>query len=340
MISPCTFGPINLTRIVGLLKEARMTPADCTGILRGFSCREWTNPTNNHLTNRPRHSRMPPEHVHIISAGENIHTAYPASFRILPTISYTIVFVDSAVHEKSSNTDIEKTRHSIRNAVEAVKEISASLSIPQSREIIYPPTYPAVRDALTRIRREHPNAWFTFDLSGGSKPLCLALFSFAPWLEGEVWSTFDEKIARNIPLPDRSVRNLLANPNYQTILAILIRMHQREQGTSKEWVTRQYIFKQLWSMYVPSRTKKPKPGDPPIPPVKNKRGITPAADLTHATFSGFMTTIRDAGLITEMTSPANKKEKIYRVTDHGEIAFRFFSDPGTNSLVQTILENK
>jgi hypothetical protein len=283
---------------------------------------------------------MPPDHIHVISAGENIHTAYLAAFRILPTISRTIVFADSSIYEKSSNQDIEKTRHATRNAVEAVKEISTSLSIPSTRELIFPPTYPAVRDALTKIRREHPNARFTFDLSGGSKVLCMALFSFASWLDGEVWSAFDEKIARTIPLPDRSVRTLLANPNYQTILAILIRMSKREQGTPKEWVTRQYIFKQLWSVYVPLRTKKPKPVDPVVPPVKYKGGRKPVTELTHATFSGFMTTIRDTGLIIEKTSPVNKKEKIYRVTDHGEIAFRFFSDPATNSLVRTVLENK
>jgi len=283
---------------------------------------------------------MPPEHVHIISAGENIHTAYPATFRILPTITHTIVFVESSVHEKSSNPDIEKIRHVTRNAIEAVKEISTSLSIPHSREIIYPPTYPAVRDAVARIRREHPDARFTFDLSGGSKPLCMALFSFAPWLEGEVYSTFDEKNARNIPLPDRPVRTMLANPNYQTILAILIRMHRREQGTLKKWVTRQYIFKQLWSMYVPSRTKKPKPGDPPVPPVKNKKGITPAFDLKHGTFSDFMRTLMDAGLIMERISSDSKREKIYQITESGETAFRFFATATTNSLVRTVLQNK
>jgi hypothetical protein len=283
---------------------------------------------------------MPPEHIHIISAGENIHTAYPAAFRILPTITRTIVFADSSIYEKSSNQDIEKTRHATRNAIETVKEISTSLFILSTRELIFPPAYPAVRDAVTRIRREHPDARFTFDLSGGSKPLCLALFSFAPWLDGGVYSAFDEKIARIIPLPDRSVRTLLANPNYQTILAILIRMSRREQGTPKEWVTRQYIFKQLWSVYVPSRTKKPKPEDPVVPPVKYKGGRKPAFDLKHGTFSDFMRTLIEAGLIMEKISADSKREKIYKITESGETAFRFFATAPTNSLVQTMLENK
>jgi hypothetical protein len=97
-------------------------------------------------------------------------------------------------------------------------------------------------------------------------------------------------------------------------------------------------FQQLWSLYAPSRTKKVKSDDPPVQPVKYKRGHKPVAELTHATFSGFIGTLRDAGLIAEETTPANRKEKVYRITDRGEIAFRFFSDPATNTLIHTMLE--
>jgi len=285
---------------------------------------------------------MPPgEHVHILSAGENIHTAYPAIFRTLQTITRTYVLADSTIYELSSIPEVEKTRLAVRNAVAAVKEISASLSIPFSRELIFPPAYPSVRDTLTKIHRECPGAVFTFDLSGGSKPLCMALFAFSLWLEGEVYSTFDEKTARCVPLPALPVRAMLSNPNYQTILAILIRNSKREAGTSTPaWVSRQYIYKQLWSVYVPSRTKKAKPGDPPTAkPVDYKRGRKPAAELTHGTFSDFMHALVDAGLVVEKASPENKKEKLYRITESGEIAFRFFSDPATNTLVRTMLGN-
>ncbi len=92
-------------------------------------------------------------------------------------------------------------------------------------------------------------------------------------------------------------------------------------------------------MYVPSRTKKEKPGDPPKPVVRYKKGEKPAADLSHATFSGFIRTLRDAGLIEEQYSPESRKEKSYRITEAGETAFRFFSDPATSSLVRSLLES-
>ena len=233
---------------------------------------------------------------------------------------------------------MEKGRVAIREAVSAVKEISASLSIPFSRELVFPPVYPSVRDTLMKIHRTCPGARFTFDISGGSKPLSNALFAISSWLDGEVYSAFDQKTPRCIPLPVRSVRTLLTNPNYQTILAILIRTGKNDVGAiSPEWVSRQYIFKQLWSFYIPSRTKKAKPDDPPMQPVKFKRGHKPVAELTHGTFSDFMRALVDAGLVVEEVSSDKSREKIFMITERGEIAFRFFSDPSTNSLIRTLL---
>ncbi len=287
------------------------------------------------------------EHVHIISAGERIHIAYPAMFRALPTISRTIVFTDSIVHEGSTDPVTEKYRLAVRNAVAAVQEIAASLSIPFTRELIAPPAYDSVRSALAKIRREYPEARFTFDLSGGSKELCLALFAFAPWLGGEVYASFDEKTTRHVPLPDRTAGSLLSSPNHQMILAILLNRSDMKKDAAKGavpavpelWVPRQYLYQQLWPVYVPSRTKKEKPGDPKKPVIHYKKGEKPVAELSHATFSGFIRTLRDAGLIDEEYSPDSLKEKSYRITEAGETAFRFFSDPATGSLVRNMLES-
>ncbi|HII99635.1 MAG TPA: hypothetical protein HA272_10400 [Methanoregula sp.] len=284
------------------------------------------------------------EHVHIISAGEKTHIAYPAMFREYPAISRTIVFTDSIVYEGSTDPVTERHRLAVRNAVAAAQEISASLSIPFIRERVVPPAYRSVRSALARIRQQHPKAQFTFDLSGGSKELCLALFAFALWVGGEVSASFDEKTARRVPQPDRTVSSLLSNPNHQTILAILLmRRDAKKKETSGTvpplWVSRQYLYRQVFSYYIPSRTKKTDPGDPPGPVVRPGKGRTPGAELSQATFSGFMRTLRDAGLVEEDYVRDSQKEKSYRITDAGETAFRFFSDPSTSSLVRSMLES-
>lgn len=283
------------------------------------------------------------EHIHIISAGERIHAAYTAAFRNLPAITRTYVFADNTIYEKSPNQDVEKTRVAVRNAVSLVKETSATLSIPFSRVLVFPPAYPSVRDAITKIHREFPDARFTFDLSEGSKSLCMALFAASLWLEGEVYSTFDEKAARHVPLPGLAVRTMLTNPNYQTILAILLRNGKKEvKKTIPAWVTRQYIYSQLWSLYVPTRRKgrKDSTENPPAEKtVKYTHGRKPAANLTHGTFSDFMGVLVTSGLVEAATSPENKREKIYQITGKGEVAFRFYSDPATNTLVRNTLES-
>jgi len=287
-------------------------------------------------------------HVHIISAGEKIQVAYPALFKKLPTISRTIVFTDSTVHEGSADPATERHQLAVRNAVAAVQEIALSLSIPVSREMIFPPSYGSVRSALTRIRQENPSARFTFDLSGGSKELCMALFAFAPWLGGEVYLSFDEKTPRHVPLPDPPVSSLLSSPNHQMILAILLNRKMMEKDPAKGavpegmevWVSRQYLYGQLFSSYVPTRTKKAGEEDAsgPGPATHEKKGRAPGPELSHATFSGFMGTLRDAGLVMEEYTQDSRKEKSYQITEAGETAFRFFSDPATGSLVRSMLE--
>jgi hypothetical protein len=279
------------------------------------------------------------EHIHIISAGERIHAAYTAAFRDHPTITRTYVFSDSTIYEISKDPNTEKARLDVRSAVSLVKDTSATLAIPFSRLLVYPPAYPSVRDAMMKIHREFPGANFTFDLSEGSKPLCMALFAVSCWLSVEVYSSFDEKAVRHIPLLGLPTGSLLANPNYQTILAVLLRNSKKEvKKISPAWVARDYLYKQVWALYVPTRRKGAKEKPPAVTTVKTSRGRKPAADLTHGTFSDFMGVLVTARLVEVAASPANKREKMYRITEKGETAFRFCADPGTNTLVRSMLE--
>jgi hypothetical protein len=279
------------------------------------------------------------EHVHIISAGDRIHIAYPVAFRTLPSITRICVIADEEVYGVISKIpEIERPRQAVRSAVSAAKEISASLSIPFSYEIARHPVYPSVRTILTRLHRKNPRARFTFDLTGGSKELCLALMSFAPWLGGEVFSALDEKAARDIPLPDRSLRALMANPNYQTILGVLLRKKKTGKGDPElTWFSRSFLFRQVWPYYTRSRVRKPKAGDPVI---HYRNGRKPANNLSQATFSSFIANLRNAGFIEEQQDADNRKEKAYRITESGQTAFRFYADPTTSSDVKTILENR
>ncbi len=51
-----------------------------------------------------------------------------------------------------------------------------------------------------------------------------------------------------------------------------------------------------------------------------------------------MRSLRENGLVVEELTVESRREKMYRITEKGEIAFRFFSRPTTNSLVRSMLE--
>jgi len=282
---------------------------------------------------------MPPApHVHIISAGENIHTTYPALFRTLPAITRTYVIAEEETYTISPDKAVEEQRYVVRHAVDAVKELSATLSIPCSRELVFAPVYLSVRDLLTRITQDNPGARFTMDLSSGSRSLCTALATLAPWLEAEVYSSFDGKVPGAVPRPDRLVRTLLANPNYQTILALLLRQYAKvvTPGT-REWVSRDYLYKQVWAVYRRTRARTVKPG---ARPVVLRRGEKPAQELSHGTFSSFMKALTDAGLVEQRMSSGESTRREYRATESGEMAFRFYANPDTSTLVRTMLGKK
>lgn len=280
---------------------------------------------------------QPGSHVHIISAGGSIHTAFPAVLRMLPGITRVYVIADGDSYSISQDPRIEKERAATRNAVAAVKEIAVSLAIPFARETVFSPVFPSARTILTKIRQENRRARITFDLSGGPRDLCLALFALAPWVGGEVLASLGEKVPRKIPLPDRSIQDMMANPNYQTILAVLLRKNKDAKGEAGlSWFSRSYLFSQVWPLYIRSRARKPKEGDPVI---QYRKGRKPANNLSQATFSSFIANLRNAGLIEERQDEANRKEKAYRITEFGETAFRFYADPATGTSVKTILES-
>lgn len=278
----------------------------------------------------------PGSHVHIISAGENIHTAFPAMLREIPGISRTYVIADGETYGTSENPQVEKERAATRHAVGAVKELSVSLAIPFARETVFAPVFSSARSVLTKIRRENRKARFTLDLSGGPKEMCMALFSLAPWLGGEVWTSFDKKIPQRIPLPDRNIRAMMENVNYQTILAVLLRNRPVPLNTPDlPFIPRQYLFSQVWPLYVRLRARPEKPGEPVA---RYKRGRKPANDLSQATFSSFMIKLRNTGLVEEAQDTKNGKEKAYRISSEGETAFRFFADSTANSIISQMLE--
>ncbi len=135
------------------------------------------------------------EHVHIITAGENIHKAYTAAICDLQDITHTFVFEDTDLSTNTARDDerAKACKTSAWDAVNQVKSVSASLKIPASLVYIDPPASASVTKAVLKIRREHPDVRHSFDLSAGSKDLSMALFALSLWLESDAYYAFTDR---------------------------------------------------------------------------------------------------------------------------------------------------
>jgi len=268
------------------------------------------------------------EHIHIIGAGEQIEAACAAAIRDLQDITRIYVFADNEFYANSSRDDERTKAHktAVREAVNGVKSLATSLNIPASLIYIDQPASTKVAVAVQTIKRKYPGARYTFDLSGGSKDLALALFQVSLWLEGDAYYAFAGPKSAERPeilaVPKIPLRDIAANPNYMRILAVLAGTPGKND-TSPRVLPRSYLFTQLEAFYVPvkksgvtmnvSKTK--------TDAVTGKRAAIPV--LSQGTFSSLLTTLASADLVQEVPGPAgNRKEKYYRITASGTLALQ------------------
>lgn len=273
----------------------------------------------------------PSDHIHIISAGMHIDTAYPAAIRDLQTVTRTFVFADTDLYTNSTKDDegTKAAKTTVRDAVTGVKSISESLKIPASLVYIDPPAFASVRNALMKIHRDHPGARYSFDLSGGSKDLSMALFSISLWLEGDAYYTFIDRTGRalleKLAVPQRTGRDVRANPNYMRILSILGHTPGKTEQLTRV-LPRSYIFTQLKSFYVPVRKKGVKTAKNATGKTDlntGKKAIIPI--LSQGTFTNILSAMEARDLIRQEPGPGNNRlEKFYRITPGGELALQFF----------------
>jgi hypothetical protein len=253
----------------------------------------------------------PQEHIHIISAGDRIHSTYPAVLDELRTVTHTFVFAEKEVYTNSARDDARKRawKCDIRNSVDQVNAISISRNIPCTLVMIDATTFDAIRDPVLGIFSDHPDARFSFDISAGSKRLSMGLFSMALWVEGDAYYAFGNSPTRRIPVPTLPAKNLPANPHYLVILSILFR-EQRPGKGSQCLVPEETLFNETKAWQIPIQTSEGEQG---------KR------ELSRPEFSRLVENLATWNLIGEESDPGNGREKLYRITPDGELAIFVYS---------------
>ncbi|MGD0079285.1 MAG: hypothetical protein ABSB80_01400 [Methanoregula sp.] len=269
------------------------------------------------------------EHVHIISAGENIYPSYAATVRDYPDITQMFVFVDTELYTNSLRDEgaVREQKEAAREEVTKVKSLSATLSIPASLVYVVPPADVSARDAVMKIRKGHPDAKFSFDLTAGSKDLSMALFAISLWVGGNAFYAFGGRKngAENAKLavPKIPAVNVAANPNYIRILQTLARKPGKQEASGRV-LPRHYIFTQLESFYVPVRKK----GVNVIPNVPGKTDVNTGKKaiiprLSQGTLSSLLNTLASLDMIRDVPgADCGRREKYYRITPNGELALQ------------------
>jgi hypothetical protein len=269
------------------------------------------------------------EHVHNVTAGENIFPAFAATVRDNPDITHAFVFADIELYSNSTRDreEIRKQKDIAREAVNQVRTLAASLKIPAPLVYVSPPADATARDAILKIRKEHPDARFSFDLSAGSKDMCMALFALSLWVQGDAYYTFADRkgaaAGAKLAVPRTPAETVAANPNYLKILQTLYNTPGKQDHPIRV-VPRSYLFTQLSVFYIPVRKKGVKVAE-------NKMGKTDLYTgkkavmhkLSQGTFTDIISTMKALDLIQEGSGQGtNQKEKFYAITPSGALALQ------------------
>jgi hypothetical protein len=253
----------------------------------------------------------PQEHVLIISAGDHIHSTYPAVLEELRTVTHTFVFTEKEVYTNSARDDVRKRmwKCSIRDAVDEVNAISISRNISCTLVTIDAATFDAIRDPVLGIFSEHPNGRFSFEISAGPKRLSLGLFSMALWGEGDIYYAFGNSPIRRVPVPSLPIKYLPANPHNLVILTILFQ-GQGPGERASTLVPESTLFNKTRAWQIPVRA--------------TEEGSA-GHELLPEEFSHLVSALVCLNLIREEPDPVNEQERLYSITPDGELALFVYS---------------
>ncbi len=242
-------------------------------------------------------------HLLFMSAGERVNQTFPICIKSLESITHTFIVVEEGVyHDLPDDPEhLRSVKPQIRQAIDSVRTICEPMAI--SFAVIRTPdtTIHSIRDAILATSRQYPEARYSFNLSGGTKMLSLSLFIMALWLDAQIYLTPSDDRIEQVLIPRMHLDDVRRNPNYITALSIL---SHRDTGN---WTSRQEFGRELEKRYQPSRLS----GDRKMTRRPNRGTITK-----------ILQQLIEWSLIEESFCQNSRKAKQYRLTLHGEFAWK------------------
>jgi len=249
------------------------------------------------------------ERIHIIASGANIGKTVHLAIKEEGHISRIFVIVenDICVNSQTDNEDRKKIKQSIRDAIKDVKETSKRMKIMFNTIRIDSISIESVRDAILSIYDKFPGVEYSFNISGGTKPLSNGLFLMSIWVGGKVYHTPSDDTIQRLFIPKMHPRDISRNENLGHILDCFFSSIIKKEKDGG--IAGRNLFQEMKKRYQPVRDT----GDK-----KTKR------IYSRGTLTKNLSELIDDGLITESSHPTSKKEKTYFITEDGKFALKFF----------------
>ena len=238
--------------------------------------------------------------IHVMSAGAHVHDTFPIAINEISGATKLYIIVEDKVYDDTDNEKTQQTRNDIRNSIEELKKIAT----PFVKNGVYEERIPEdslehIRDAVIKIYSENKDATFFFNLSGGTKMLCIGLFMMGLWIKAIPYIVDQNSLAKKISIPKIHIKDLTENPNRVLILTKL-----KEQKLKR--LSRKDLINEVGKEYKPIR----KLGE-------KKR------ELKQGTFNALIESLLEWDLISVDFKKGSKKEKEYYITPDGEFTLNF-----------------
>ena len=203
---------------------------------------------------------MSDEHILFISAGASIDKTYSITAEELKPTHVVVLAEESIFHDYEKDSDfLKEEKPKIRQAIEGVRQrVELEGRREFSLERFAGLDQDIIRGTILKIRNDHKDAQFSFNVTGGTALFSTSLFLMAIWLGGRVCITRIEDPFIELRIPKMSLKELEENPDLMKIIRILggesknkIRMNDKDDTRNKSsrmndtWIRNKEILREL-----------------------------------------------------------------------------------------------
>jgi len=189
-----------------------------------------------------------PEHLLIISAGENIHNTYSITVQKYDPSHVIVIVEDEILNIRKDDSNVLKERKN--NIQKAIGEVKKRVDSDNRREFklvcLSELNQDVIRDSLLKIRHEHKDAVFSFNVTAGTALFSTSLFLMAVWLGGNVCITRTKDSLIELKIPKMSINELEKYPNLIKIVMVLgKRIRNKNNDKNEGWMKNKDILIEL-----------------------------------------------------------------------------------------------